>query len=48
MTLDSVTNDKGFQNLLQTKCPLFCPEAFLKEKGFYINTSTEVKFTKQQ
>jgi len=28
------------------KYPLFCPEAFLKEKGFYINTSTEVKFIK--
>ena len=46
MTLDSVTNGKGFQNLLQTKCPFFCPEASLKEKGFYINISTEVKFTK--
>ena len=44
--LSEVTNDKGFR--ISDKCPLFCPEAFLKEKGFYINTSTEVKFTKQQ
>ena len=48
VTLRLVTNKKGFINLWQTiyNYPLFCPRAFLKEKGFYINTSTEVKFTK--
>ena len=49
MALLSVTNDKGFQNLLQTNVLYFLLKPFQKKnEGVDINTSTEVKFTKQQ